>query len=538
MSFPSAIFRCTRTRLSIAALLLLLATASRSHAQLLGTNTGTFVDWLQTYAVDSVPFRYPGLYGSGFNPAPASVVSGGVVPVITGPVGLYSSIMNYPDGSGYRIEFDAPNPAAIQVKLGGDFSQLTNFVISPHHFSADLTLARSSGDPLVGGGEVDLSGATASNPITNFHMVRPGGTANGLTPTFQSYLANYQAVRWMNNNNINFNAAHMTAADLVPSGQNIGTFGNSYDDIISWANAQPNLQKVWINIPVNVDDGFVSAVGAKFAAGLAPGKQVVVEYGNELWNGGFSQSQWVLSQAKNDPRVTAHDDYTKTAQEAGLLSAHVQQLFQAQFADTSRVAGFLGSQGAGTWFVDNEKNLIAKYYGAGAVTSLYKYQGISYYPGDNLQSATDVDSLVNALYADLSRQNGYLAADKADATASGLGEAVYEWGPNGYLTLGGVPTDVIDAFRADPRSKQWVYDEWNAIKSALGPNDLAMEFTVLGDYWSVQINPFADHEQEQQAIDAIANGTAPVAGILTPEPAALGVLTLSAGVLLLRRRRL
>jgi hypothetical protein len=95
----------------IAVLPLLLAAAPGSSAQLLGTNTGTFVDWLQTYAVDSVPFRNPGLYGSGFNPAPAGVVSSGSVPVIIGPVGLYSSIMNYPDGSGYRIEFDAPTPS-------------------------------------------------------------------------------------------------------------------------------------------------------------------------------------------------------------------------------------------------------------------------------------------------------------------------------------------------------------------------------------------------------------------------------------------
>jgi MYXO-CTERM domain-containing protein len=64
-----------------------------------------------------------------------------------------------------------------------------------------------------------------------------------------------------------------------------------------------------------------------------------------------------------------------------------------------------------------------------------------------------------------------------------------------------------------------------------------MEFTVLGDYWSVQINPFAGHEQEQQAIDAIANGTAPVAGIITPEPAAaLPLLSLAAAAFLRRRR--
>ena len=38
----------------------------------------------------------------------------------------------------------------------------------------------------------------------------------------------------------------------------------------------------------------------KFNANLAPGKQVIVEYGNELWNGGFAHSGWVLDQAKAD----------------------------------------------------------------------------------------------------------------------------------------------------------------------------------------------------------------------------------------------
>jgi hypothetical protein len=505
------------------------------RAQVFGTNTGTFVDWLPSYAVDSIPFRYPGAYGSGFNAAAPGAVSG-FNPVITGNVGMWSSGENYPDGTGYVVQFNAPNPGAINVTAGGMFGNLTNVTRSGNTYSGNLTLKHDNGDPLAGGGEIDLAGASASNPITNFHVVRPGGSVSGMTPTFGGYLNNYTAVRWMNNNNINNNSAPMTAADMLPSGQNLGTNGNSYDDIIRWSNQQANLQKVWVNIPVNADDSFVKTVADKFASGLAPGKQVVVEYGNENWNFAFSHPAWILGQAKADPRLTAGDDFTRTAQEAGLLSAHVMQVFENEFADKSRVAGFLGSQGANQYFVDQEKAAIKNVYGANSVTSLYKYQGISFYPGDNLTSAGTVDSLVSQIYQDLTRQTQYLTNDKADATASGLAEAIYEWSPNGYLTKGGVPQSVVDAFRADPRSRQFTIDEWNAIKSKLGPNDMAMEFSVLGDGWSTQVNPFSPHEPEQQAIDLIAVGNGG-AGALAPEPASVGLIGLAGAVLLGRRRR-
>jgi hypothetical protein len=447
--------------------------------------------------------------------------------------------MNYPNASGYKVEFDAPNPAAVQVKVGGTFSNLTNVSVSGNHYTGYVTLQHPGGDLLQGGGEIDLTGASAANPITNFHVIRPGGTLSGITPTYQSYLNDYQAVRWMNNNNVNNNRAPMTSKDLLPPGQNLGIVGNSYDDVIAAANAQANLKKVWINIPVNADDSFVKAAADKFAANLAPGKQVVVEYGNENWNFAFSHPQWILDKAKGDARVTAPDDFTKTAQEAALLSAHVQQIFQGEFADKSRVAGFLGSQGASTWFVDQGKSIIKAVFGPSTLTQLYKYQGISYYPGDNLSSAATENDLINSLYSDLARQKSYLTADKASATGSGLNEAVYEWGMNGYLTKGGVSQAVIDQFRADPRSRQWVLDEWAAIKGALGPNDLAMEFTVLGDLWSAQVNPLMPHEQEQLAIDQIAAGLGITAGggPLAPEPASLSLLGIGALGLLARRRK-
>lgn len=518
-----------------------------AHAQLFGTNTGTFVDYLQSYGPDSVPLRYPGQFQQGFNPAPSGVVSG-YAPVITGNTGIYSNAANYPNATGYTLQFNAPNPAAISATINGMFKNLSNVQINGTQYTATFTLQHDRGDLLAGGGEIDLAGASTSNPITNLAVIRPGGTLGGLTPSYQSYLNNYNAVRWMNNNNINNNNGVVNASDLLPSGQNISNNGNSYTDIINWSNQQANLQKVWVNIPTNATNAFIKSVADQFATQLNPGKQVIFEYGNENWNFAFQHPGLVvLPKGRSDSRVNQSDNFTVTAQESGLQSANMMQIVKAEFtakgADANRAQGFLGSQGANQYFVDQSKAAITRVYGASAITQLFKYQGISFYPADNLTSAGSVDQILSAVYSDLNRQTGYLAKDKADAAASGLSEAIYEWSPNGYLTAGGVPAAVVNAFRNDPRAKKWTIDEWNAIKSILGPNDMAMEFSILGDGWSAQINPLLAHEPEQQAIDQISaglsvgSGTPIVGGTLAPEPTCLSLMGLVATGLLARRRK-
>ena len=518
-----------------------------AHAQIFGTNTGTFVDYLQSYGPDSVPLRYPGVYQQGYNPASLSVASG-FAPVITGNTGVYSNAANYPNASGYTLQFNAPNPAVIGASLSGMFSNLSNVRINGTQYTATFTLQHDGGNLLAGGGEIDLAGATTSNPITNLAVVRPGGTLGGLTPSYQGYLNTYNAVRWMNNNNINNNNAVVNASDLLPSGQNIASNGNSYTDIINWSNQQANLQKVWVNIPTNATNAFIKAVAGQFATQLNPGKQVIFEYGNENWNFAFQHPGLVvLPKGQADPRVIQSDNFTTTAQESGLQSANMMQIVKAEFAakgaDASRAQGFLGSQGANQYFVDKSKEAITRVYGAGAITQLFKYQGISFYPADNLTSAGSVDQILSAVYGDLGRQKQYLANDKANAAASGLSEAIYEWSPNGYLTAGGVPASVVNAFRNDPRAKQWTLDEWSAIKAILGPNDMAMEFSILGDGWSAQINPLLPHEPEQQAIDQISaglvgTGNPIVGGVLAPEPASLSLIGIGAMALLARRRKI
>src|SRR5947209_8399233 len=95
-----------------------LVPGPRAQAQIFGTNTGTFVDWLPTFATDSVPLRL-GQYGAGYNNPAGGTVLGTQAPTVVGNVGFYAQAQNYASGSGYTISFNAPNPGAINLQVGG-----------------------------------------------------------------------------------------------------------------------------------------------------------------------------------------------------------------------------------------------------------------------------------------------------------------------------------------------------------------------------------------------------------------------------------
>jgi len=476
------------------------------HAQtIFGTNTGTFADWLGTYAMTDVPLRE---WGTVSDPSdPNSSVDGPNGSLITDG-GTVTYAVNYPAGT-YVISFNSPSPVTISTT--GILGPVSNVTQNGTLETMDVAIT--------------TSGVSATNPLTNFQLVQSGQTGAQLTPTFNSYMIAYQAVRWMNNLNINNNTTLETSANLVPSGSNFGS--NSYQDIVNWANAQSNMKDVMISIPVNADSTFIAAV-AKTMSGLRAGITCIVESSNETWNYSFSQAGWMQNLGASDPRVTDSDLFGKNGQEAGLHAAAMMTTFKANFTGPGAAVGFLDSQGGNTYYVDQEKGAITSVYGAAALDSLFKYQGISFYPGDGLSSASSASALYSGLESDLTRLTGYLKTDASDAAASGLSECVYEWSPNGYLTLGDISSSVISAFRASPLSEQVTLDTWNAINNNIGPNGVAFDFDITGDGWSTQEDPLDPTEEEQLAIDQIAG---------VPEPSIASLALCLAASAMFRRRR-
>lgn len=508
-----------------------LAVSARADMQL-GMNTGTTVDWLQSHQTLSVDFRI-GQPGAGYNPGGS--YTGAFVPIVTGPTGFYSQAKNYPNGQ-YTIQLNAPNPAAVSVAVGGMFNGLSNVQISGNTYQATFNMSHDGGNILAGAGEIDLN-TNGANPVTNFKVLQSGGLANpgGLTPDFAAQFNKFAGGRYMNNAGINNNTSPMTASDLMPSGQNLSNVGpnaynpgNSYIDQVKWTNANPNAKTMFVNIPFNADPSYIKAV-ANVVKGVKAGVDIKWEYGNEPWNFAFAHTGWLYGQSQSDNThsFVNSDTYGRTGEEYGIKSVQMMQAVDSVIPNSK---GFLNSQGANQWYVDQAKNAINRNFGNGSVQQYFGSQGISYYPTDNLTSDPHTpQGLYNAVIADIARQHQYLANDIADAHASGLKEYIYETSVNGFLTQSGITAPEMDAWLASPLSGQATTAMLNDMNSQLKQaGEGAMWFTQSGDYWGGQLDPLSAPSQVTLALNSF---------VATPEPATLSFFGLVSVGLLARRRK-
>ena len=130
------------------------------------------------------------------------------------------------------------------------FSSPQNLIRTGNVTTAIITLHHDNGNILAGLGTFRFTGPTPSNPVTHFHVTRPGGTSGELTPQFRTYINRFPVLRWMNGLPINRFVDTMTVTD-IPNRAN--SFLTSYDDIIYWTNQSPMARKVSIDIPLFAD---------------------------------------------------------------------------------------------------------------------------------------------------------------------------------------------------------------------------------------------------------------------------------------------
>ncbi len=112
----------------------------------------------------------------------------------------------------------------------------------------------------------------------------------------------------------------------------------------------------WITLSPYVNDDFVSRFGRRVKEKLAAGRTLILEYGNEPWNYGFSASSWMRDQAVAKwPEAVAKGESPYLLQYSwyAMRSAQVCQMVKAQFgAEASRVKCVLNSQASNSWVAE------------------------------------------------------------------------------------------------------------------------------------------------------------------------------------------
>lgn len=110
----------------------------------------------------------------------------------------------------------------------------------------------------------------------------------------------------------------------------------------------------WVNVPHAATDALIDELADLAIAGTPDGREVIVEYSNEIWNYSFWQGNYPPAMARSMNSLHAQDPVTYPyTYPSGLAwyahqCAHVRDRFRAKFAaagrDPNLVVGVLGSQ--------------------------------------------------------------------------------------------------------------------------------------------------------------------------------------------------
>jgi hypothetical protein len=276
------------------------------------------------------------------------------------PAGKYTVVY---EGEGTLEYGMAGSKVAAESKPGRDVVQVTN------SDSSGLLLTISATNP--------------SNYIRNVRVLPPGGVCSsnravfaltdaecankglGSLVTFENtvgriwhpqYVADlkgFRTLRFLDWNKTNSSPlARWEDRPRLADALWTGSAGVPVNAMVSLANevgADP-----WINLPTHATDDYALRFARQIKTMLAPKLNLIVEYSNEPWNYGFSQSLWMRDQAAAtwpDQIAKGVSVYTLQPSWYGMRSAQLCKIIKAEFgADAARVKCVFNGQAASSWY--------------------------------------------------------------------------------------------------------------------------------------------------------------------------------------------
>lgn len=182
--------------------------------------------------------------------------------------------------------------------------------------------------------------------IRDLRLVRPGYSLTDtplFTTAFLDHVRRFQLFRFMDWTATNDSPATTWARRPTPATvHHVSEQGVPWEHVVALAN---QLQKdIWINVPLMADDDYVTQLARLLKGSLASGLKVYVEYSNELWNYGFSQSVSNLALAQAEVAANAAsplaydgtaDRYTWAKRRVALRLKQISDLFRAVYGDAA-----------------------------------------------------------------------------------------------------------------------------------------------------------------------------------------------------------
>jgi hypothetical protein len=121
--------------------------------------------------------------------------------------------------------------------------------------------------------------------------------------------------------------------------------------------ANRNHRDPWFCIPHMATDEYVANFARYVKENLEPQRKVYVEYSNEVWNGMFWQSRWVMQRGKQEfPNLGGSSgDFLKTIAWYSKRTTEITRIWDEVFGeDKDRVIGIMSGQGVNPWVLQQE----------------------------------------------------------------------------------------------------------------------------------------------------------------------------------------
>lgn len=285
--------------------------------------------------------------------------------------------------------------------------------------------------------------------IKNLRVIRPGYDPKQpplFTAPFLQHVQRFKTLRFMDwlrtNNNPVTRWGTRTDPDRVRYASRQGV---PWEHVI--ALAQQTGQDIWINLPVEADDDYVTQLAQRLKAELPASTRVYVEYSNEVWNGQFRQhgTNWALARAEveQNPQSPLAYGGSQDSNQWGYRriakrGKEISDLFRRVYGDAammSTIRPVFASQVVNPYATQLGLDFIAANYGPPA-NYFYALAGAPYFNlgADQRREGLSTDQVLQAMeqsVADLPRINQF-ERNQALASWYSLPWLAYEGGADSF----------------------------------------------------------------------------------------------------------
>jgi hypothetical protein len=324
---------------------------------------------------------------------------------------------------------------------------ISNVVYNPttNRTTADVTVNASDASDVWYFG---LTFRNVGSGVRDVKLIRPGydpNTTQVFTNDFLRTIAPFTTLRFMDFAETNDNPVVNWADRARPTDATQSTAkGAAWEYMIQLANQTG--KDLWINVPFGATDDYVRQLASLLKAQLNPDRAVYVEYSNELWNGGFSQSQANLQAAVAEVHAGGSNlaypgetdtsqwewAFRRTARRITEISNVFSSVWGAGAIDT-RVRPVLATQVAVPYILQTQLDFLQKTYGDPR-KFLYAAAGAPYFAVGDLDQRTNLtaDQIISALSSAVDANDAVLDQTAGLATYYGLNFLAYEGGPDTF----------------------------------------------------------------------------------------------------------